>query len=996
MPALRVGDLAVRVRAWLLPLALLLVAASTSRTALAQTYEANPGNVADVVPLVQAGDTLRLAEGDYGCGLDLTGKHGTAASPIVITGPEDRTRVARIVGRVVQDATVDFPGTAANVLLGDSSYLVVRNLTLDGWDGRTLAYTVAPMYLRGLSTVYSADTVCHHITVENLTIMNYGGNQSNSAISTKTPVWDWTIRRNLVIGSGTGMYLGNSDGTMPFVRGLIEDNIVVNTVGYNIQIKHQLLGTRDVAGMPAEAVTLIRNNVFSNIQAPYNYAGINAGARPNLLVDPFPPSGNGSNDRYQIYGNFFYQNYESDALFQGAGNLALHNNLFVNGIGTKQAVNIQAHNGSNRKLWVFFNTVLAGNRGIRVADIEAGYEGQQFVFGNAVFAATPLSLAAGVQQFDNVTDSFANAGSYLVNPSAALGQLDLFPLAGALKGAATDTSSVQAVAQWDRDFNGAARDPTFRGAYSGEGANLGWLPVRDHKPTAFGLGLPVMPANRAPVISSGPTAAGSPATPGEEMAFSVVAEDPDGDGLTVLWHFGDGVLGSGPSVRHAYWQDATTPVANATYTVKVLVRDSWGASCSATLQVQVGQGGSPVLLSGGIPDLVLGGARTDGNHAPVAEAQNVATTEDTAKAVTLTGSDADAGDTLSYWVLTGPAHGVLSGTAPALTYTPAADYSGTDSFTFKVSDGKVDSSVATVSITVTAANDPPSISSFSPASPTMVTVDTTQAFSVDAWDPDGDELSYTWKLDSGADTAGTETFNYSPSASDIGSHTIKVTISDGHGGSVSRTWAVTVLARNHRDFTGDGKADILWRELPATGKTVLWTMNGATKTASAYTSASASTAWVVAGVADFTGDGKADILWRETATGKTVVWTMNGATKTASAYTSASASTAWVVAGVADFTGDGKADILWRESSSGKTVVWTMDGATKTASAYTSASASNSWVVAGVADFTGDGKADILWRESSTGKTVVWTMNGATKTASAYTSASAGTGWVVQ
>jgi hypothetical protein len=100
--------------------------------------------------------------------------------------------------------------------------------------------------------------------------------------------------------------------------------------------------------------------------------------------------------------------------------------------------------------------------------------------------------------------------------------------------------------------------------------------------------------------------------------------------------------------------------------------------------------------------------------------------------------------------------------------------------------------------------------------------------------------------------------------------------------------------------------------------------------------------------------------------------------------------------GVADFTGDGKADILWRENTNGKTVLWTMDGVTKTASAYTSASAGLNWEISGVADFTGDGKADILWRETTTYKTVLWTMEGTTKTASAYTSASAGLNWVVQ
>jgi hypothetical protein len=77
-------------------------------------------------------------------------------------------------------------------------------------------------------------------------------------------------------------------------------------------------------------------------------------------------------------------------------------------------------------------------------------------------------------------------------------------------------------------------------------------------------------------------------------------------------------------------------------------------------------------------------------------------THSRSKAITLTGSDAD-GDPLTFAIVTGPANGVLSGTAPNVTYTPAANYSGSDSFTFKVNDGTVDSTVATVSITVQAA-----------------------------------------------------------------------------------------------------------------------------------------------------------------------------------------------------------------------------------------------------------------------------------------------------
>ena len=82
------------------------------------------------------------------------------------------------------------------------------------------------------------------------------------------------------------------------------------------------------------------------------------------------------------------------------------------------------------------------------------------------------------------------------------------------------------------------------------------------------------------------------------------------------------------------------------------------------------------------------------------------TAEDTRQAITLTGSDVD-GDTLTFSVVTAPAHGTLSGTAPNLTYTPAANYNGPDSFTFKVNDGPADSAAATVSITVTPVNDAP-------------------------------------------------------------------------------------------------------------------------------------------------------------------------------------------------------------------------------------------------------------------------------------------------
>jgi autotransporter-associated beta strand protein len=86
------------------------------------------------------------------------------------------------------------------------------------------------------------------------------------------------------------------------------------------------------------------------------------------------------------------------------------------------------------------------------------------------------------------------------------------------------------------------------------------------------------------------------------------------------------------------------------------------------------------------------------NRTPYAHAQTVSTVLNTAKAITLTGS----GGTLTYAVLTQPANGILTGTAPNLTYTPAANFNGTDSFTFLVNNGTGNSSPATVPISVAA------------------------------------------------------------------------------------------------------------------------------------------------------------------------------------------------------------------------------------------------------------------------------------------------------
>ena len=89
----------------------------------------------------------------------------------------------------------------------------------------------------------------------------------------------------------------------------------------------------------------------------------------------------------------------------------------------------------------------------------------------------------------------------------------------------------------------------------------------------------------------------------------------------------------------------------------------------------------------------------------MAASQDLTTDEDSGLSILLSGTDAD-GDVLSYEVVTDPANGSLSGTAPVLTYSPNENYNGSDSFTFRVTDGTL-SDTASVSITVNAVNDAP-------------------------------------------------------------------------------------------------------------------------------------------------------------------------------------------------------------------------------------------------------------------------------------------------
>lgn len=87
------------------------------------------------------------------------------------------------------------------------------------------------------------------------------------------------------------------------------------------------------------------------------------------------------------------------------------------------------------------------------------------------------------------------------------------------------------------------------------------------------------------------------------------------------------------------------------------------------------------------------------NEPPVCPASSVGVLWNQSQAVALGATDPNSTDVLTYAITTQPTHGTLSGTAPNLTYTPATNYIGPDSFAYTASDGKAGCGPATISLT---------------------------------------------------------------------------------------------------------------------------------------------------------------------------------------------------------------------------------------------------------------------------------------------------------
>ncbi|MBT7803894.1 tandem-95 repeat protein, partial [Candidatus Poribacteria bacterium] len=254
-----------------------------------------------------------------------------------------------------------------------------------------------------------------------------------------------------------------------------------------------------------------------------------------------------------------------------------------------------------------------------------------------------------------------------------------------------------------------------------------------------------------------PVASPASATTDEDTAVDILltGSDPEGGALAVLlWN---GASTDGPVTTAAGGSvtlDVTTDdQATATYTpfgdfagddsFEFVVNDGTADSEPVTVSVTV----TPV------------------NDAPLTDALTAQTTEDTAVDIVLTGVDAD-GDPVTVLLSeggTGVASDITTanggtvsigattdGQATAV-YTPAPDFSGSDTFDYIVTDGTLGSDPATVTVAVDAADDPPTADA--PAGPLAVTEGAT--LDIDLSGSDVDSVALAFALADGVSTTGT-------------------------------------------------------------------------------------------------------------------------------------------------------------------------------------------------------------------------------------------------
>ena len=378
--------------------------------------------------------------------------------------------------------------------------------------------------------------------------------------------------------------------------------------------------------------------------------------------------------------------------------------------------------------------------------------------------------------------------------------------------------------------------------------------------TAF-RGVDFTPANTAPTLDNGqvnnlpsvlPSSTPIGTTVFEMLGNGIAAFDPDtgvwtgiavnatsGTGGTWQWSQDGGTtwnnIGSaisntkalllpakwnGIDVRVRYLPGAATEIASISYR-------AWDYSCGTPFGTVAT--GTPTLPNhygfdctnnGGVYAVssATGTSTVIVDTIPTAIPQSLSVNEDATLPVTLTFTDPDSGQSYQYLISTNPANGSLSGLAPNLTYTPTANYFGSDSFAFRVYDGYLTSTPATIGITINPVNDAPtftlganeaidedagaqSVSNFVSSISPGPANESTQTVTMTV---DGNTNTALFSVQPTLSGSGTtRTLNYTPAPDAHGSATITIKAQDdggtANGGDDDSTQTFTITVNSVND-----------------------------------------------------------------------------------------------------------------------------------------------------------------------------------------------------
>ena len=279
------------------------------------------------------------------------------------------------------------------------------------------------------------------------------------------------------------------------------------------------------------------------------------------------------------------------------------------------------------------------------------------------------------------------------------------------------------------------------------------------------------------VTNPGPTAVNDTATTNEDAPVTIAVltndSDPDADPLTVTTaSAANGTVVINPDGTVTYTPDLNF---NGTDTITYTISDGNGGTSQATVTVTV----APV------------------NDPPVATPDTATTAEDTPVTVPVLANDTDLdGNPLTVTAATAPNGVVVINPDGTITYTPNANFNGTDTITYTISDGAGGTSTSTVTVIVAPVNDAPvaviDVATTNEDTPLKISPLLNDS------DVDGDPLTITAAASPNAVVTINPdgTISYVPNANFNGTDVITYTISDGKGGTSTATITVTVAPVN--------------------------------------------------------------------------------------------------------------------------------------------------------------------------------------------------------